>query len=53
MEKLPDGIQLEFEVFDALRTTLKRDTRVLESFKIMDYRFCDYIAIIFFFLRLN
>jgi len=38
MEKLPDGIQLDFEVFDALRTTLKRDTRVLESFKIMDYR---------------
>lgn len=35
----PDGIQLDAETYDAVINTIKRDTRVLESFNIMDYSF--------------
>ena len=37
LELLPEGLLLEPETFSALCTTMKRDCRVLESFKIMDY----------------
>ncbi|GFN81231.1 phosphatidylinositol 4-phosphate 5-kinase type-1 alpha [Plakobranchus ocellatus] len=37
MENHPDGLSLEKDTYDALIKTLQRDTRVLESFKIMDY----------------
>ena len=32
------GIRLDFEVYEALKETIKRDVLVLRSFKIMDYR---------------
>lgn len=34
---LPDGIKLEFEYYEALKHTIQADTRLLHSFKIMDY----------------
>merc|ERR1712226_256858 len=37
MELLPEGLLLEQETYNALITTLRRDARVLESFRIMDY----------------
>jgi len=37
MELLPDGLLLEPETYTALISTMRRDCRVLESFKIMDY----------------
>ncbi|XP_023329217.1 phosphatidylinositol 4-phosphate 5-kinase type-1 beta isoform X7 [Eurytemora carolleeae] len=36
-ELLPEGILLEAETYTALMSTMRRDCRVLESFKIMDY----------------
>ena len=37
MEILPEGLLLEAETYHALVSTLRRDCRVLESFRIMDY----------------
>ena len=37
MELLPEGLMLEAETYNALITTMRRDCRVLESFRIMDY----------------
>ena len=37
MELLPEGLLLEAETYNALISTLRRDSRVLESFRIMDY----------------
>jgi 1-phosphatidylinositol-4-phosphate 5-kinase len=37
MEILPEGLLLEAETYNALISTLRRDCRVLESFRIMDY----------------
>ncbi|RUS73218.1 hypothetical protein EGW08_019019, partial [Elysia chlorotica] len=37
MENHPEGLSMEKDTYDALIKTLQRDTRVLESFKIMDY----------------
>ena len=37
MELLPEGLLLEAETYNALISTLRRDCRVLESFRIMDY----------------
>ena len=37
MELHPNGIMLEVSTYNALINTIKRDCRVLESFKIMDY----------------
>merc|ERR1719153_2041747 len=37
MELLPEGLLLEPETYSALISTMRRDCRVLESFKIMDY----------------
>ena len=37
MELLPEGVLLEQETYNALISTLRRDCRVLESFRIMDY----------------
>jgi len=37
MELLPEGLLLEPETYTALISTMRRDCRVLESFKIMDY----------------
>lgn len=37
MEMLPEGVFLEPETYNALISTLRRDCRVLESFRIMDY----------------
>ncbi|CAB0017053.1 unnamed protein product [Nesidiocoris tenuis] len=37
MEHHPDGIFLEADTYTALVNTIRRDCRVLESFKIMDY----------------
>ncbi|CAB4066627.1 PIP5K [Lepeophtheirus salmonis] len=37
LELLPDGLLLEQETYNALISTMKRDCRVLESFRIMDY----------------
>ena len=37
MDMLPDGVMLEPETYTAMVSTMKRDCRVLESFKIMDY----------------
>ncbi len=37
MEMLPEGVLLEAETYNALISTLRRDCRVLESFRIMDY----------------
>ena len=37
LELLPDGLMLEPETYTAMTNTMKRDCRVLESFKIMDY----------------
>ena len=37
MELLPEGLLLEPETYNALISTLRRDCRVLESFRIMDY----------------
>jgi len=34
---LPEGVLLEPETYNALINTMRRDCRVLESFKIMDY----------------
>ena len=36
-EVLPQGLSLEPETYNALITTMRRDCRVLESFRIMDY----------------
>lgn len=38
-QMFPDGIQLDAETYDAVIKTISRDTRVLESFNIMDYSF--------------
>ena len=38
MEILPNGLELDYEIYEAIRQTIKRDIRVLNSFKIMDYR---------------
>ena len=37
MDILPEGLLLEAETYNALISTLRRDCRVLESFRIMDY----------------
>jgi 1-phosphatidylinositol-4-phosphate 5-kinase len=37
MDLLPEGLLLEQETYNALISTLRRDCRVLESFRIMDY----------------
>ena len=37
IELLPEGVLLEPEPYNALISTLRRDCRVLESFRIMDY----------------
>ena len=37
MELLPEGLMLEAETYNALISTMRRDCRVLESFRIMDY----------------
>jgi len=37
LELLPEGLLLEPETYTALVSTIHRDCRVLESFKIMDY----------------
>lgn len=37
MEMLPEGLLLEPDTYTALVSTMRRDCRVLESFKIMDY----------------
>jgi len=37
LELLPEGVLLEPETYTALISTMRRDCRVLESFKIMDY----------------
>ena len=37
MQMLPEGLLLEPETYNALISTLRRDCRVLESFRIMDY----------------
>ena len=37
MNMLPEGVLLEPETYNALISTLRRDCRVLESFRIMDY----------------
>ena len=37
MDILPEGVLLEAETYNALISTLRRDCRVLESFRIMDY----------------
>merc|ERR1740128_442099 len=37
IELLPEGLMLEPETYTALISTMRRDCRVLESFKIMDY----------------
>jgi len=37
MSMLPEGLMLEAETYNALISTLRRDCRVLESFRIMDY----------------
>lgn len=37
MDLLPEGLMLEAETYNALITTMRRDCRVLESFRIMDY----------------
>eukprot|EP00092_Neocalanus_flemingeri_P012407 GFUD01013375.1.p1 GENE.GFUD01013375.1~~GFUD01013375.1.p1 ORF type:complete len:630 (+),score=133.44 GFUD01013375.1:97-1986(+) len=37
MDLLPEGLLLEPETYTALISTMRRDCRVLESFKIMDY----------------
>ncbi len=37
LELLPEGLMLEAETYNALITTMRRDCRVLESFRIMDY----------------
>jgi len=37
LELLPEGLMLEPETYTALISTMRRDCRVLESFKIMDY----------------
>ena len=37
LELLPEGLLLEPETYSAMVTTMRRDCRVLESFKIMDY----------------
>ena len=37
MEMFPEGVLLEPETYNALISTLRRDCRVLESFRIMDY----------------
>eukprot|EP00096_Caligus_rogercresseyi_P003637 TRINITY_DN1694_c0_g1_i2.p1 TRINITY_DN1694_c0_g1~~TRINITY_DN1694_c0_g1_i2.p1 ORF type:complete len:659 (+),score=196.08 TRINITY_DN1694_c0_g1_i2:599-2575(+) len=37
LELLPDGLLLEQETYNALISTMRRDCRVLESFRIMDY----------------
>lgn len=37
MELLPEGLIMEPEIYNQLMNTMKRDCRVLESFKIMDY----------------
>jgi len=37
MEHHPEGLYLEPDTYEALLKTIRRDCRVLESFKIMDY----------------
>jgi len=37
MELLPEGLIMEPEIYNQLMDTMKRDCRVLESFKIMDF----------------
>ena len=37
IEDNPEGITLDAEKYEALKMTIERDCRVLESFKIMDY----------------
>jgi len=37
LELLPEGLLLEPDTYTALVSTMRRDCRVLESFKIMDY----------------
>jgi 1-phosphatidylinositol-4-phosphate 5-kinase len=37
MDLLPEGLLLEQETYNALISTLRRDCRVLESFRNMDY----------------
>lgn len=37
MEMYPEGILLQAEIYENVMSSIKRDCRVLESFKIMDY----------------
>merc|ERR1719186_2292382 len=37
MDLLPEGLSMEPDTYTALIATMRRDCRVLESFKIMDY----------------
>jgi len=37
MELLPNGIELDYDMYEAIRQTIRRDVRVLSSFEIMDY----------------
>ena len=37
MEMYPDGILLQPDIYENVMNSIKRDCRVLESFKIMDY----------------
>lgn len=37
MDLLPNGIELDFDMYEAIRQTIRRDIRVLSSFEIMDY----------------
>ena len=38
LELLPNGIELDYDMYEAIRQTIRRDVRVLSSFEIMDYR---------------
>ena len=37
MEMYPEGILLQPDIYENLMSSINRDCRVLESFKIMDY----------------
>ncbi len=37
MEMYPEGILLQPDIYENVMNSIKRDCRVLESFKIMDY----------------
>merc|ERR1711935_39691 len=37
LDILPTGIELDYDMYEAIRQTIRRDVRVLSSFEIMDY----------------